>query len=348
MVKPLSPDQCREAIRLWKKHGENITAAAKEAGLPRTTMKEHIAKAQARGFDAPDPIPVIEAEGDLPSYEDVRSRLTSYNQKHIEGVNDSRNIYFDVPHKPFLIFFIGDPHMDSPGFDDRLFAAHMEIIRKAQKEFPTFTVNMGDILDHWPTGGRLGAKHHDAHITRKEALALVRGFLQAEGIDFACHILGNHDIWPGVDFATLMRQWTDAPIADWATYLHFRTSKGFEFPVFTAHDMPGHSMYNKLHALMRRAREDGTAQLHVAAHKHISGKGSDDNGHRGKVYWHMRVGGYKRADEYAWRLGLPEMVEGASGLAVINPDATMQDSRCHTFYDLQLGLEWAQFLRGRK
>ena len=176
----------------------------------------------------------------------------------------------------------------------------------------------------------------------------MRGFAPEEGLDFTLWLIGNHDQWPGVDFETLLRQWLTCPLVDWAAYITVTTSKGFAFRTFAAHDMPGGSVYSPVHALARRAREDGECDLYVAGHRHKGGQAKEPSGYRNKTYSYMRVRGYKRADEYAWVKGFSEEDEGATGMAVINPLARTQDSQCRTFYDLEEGLDWARFLTARK
>ncbi len=339
----LDHDEIQEALNALKQADGNKTAAAEIMNMTRSRLRRLLVKAAAQ----PEPEDTDDLVDDLPDYQQVKKRLAGHNQRYITDFYKQRWLNLRVPHRPFLQFFIGDLHRDSPGHDDDQFEADMGLIRRAQEDFTCHAINMGDVLDNWPLGGKLGKKHHDSHLTRKEALSLVRGFMCEEGIDFAVHLLGNHDAWPGVDFETLLRQWTKAPIVDWAAYLTVTTDKGFRFRTFAAHDMPGSSINNPVAALSRRAKEEGECDLYVAAHRHKGGQGKDQNGYRGKTYSYLRVRGYKLADEYAWIKGHSEEAEGATGLAVINPLARTQDSVCRTFYDLEEGLDWARFLTSR-
>lgn len=333
----LNPEEAR---RLVAKHG-GIRAAARASGLNYSTVH--------KWYNTPTSEPVVVEDdeidvNDLPDYDAVKSRIERYNPAHIRRFHKSHYVQKKVPHKPFLIWFMGDPHRDSPGHDTDMFNAHLDVVREAQERHTVLPVNMGDILDHWPTGGRLGKKHHDSHLTRAESLSLVRGLLQEEGIDWALHILGNHDAWPGVDFATLMKQWTRAPVVDWGCVFEVVTERGWNWTTFVAHDMAGHSMYNELHGLMRRAREDGGADLYVAGHRHTAAQGKAENAHRNRMYHSLRVGSYKKADEYAWNKGYGEQTEGASAFALINPLAKTMDGQCRTFLDLEEGLFFADQL----
>lgn len=328
------------------------SAAAREVGIPERTARKWLTSARDNhGVVTPDdPNEQWDEVNDLPEYSSVRDRIKSHNETYINHFNDRRSVTLQAKHSPILLFFIGDLHLDSPGFDIHRFDHDMEIISRAKHEFGgnCKTIFMGDLLDNWPLGGRLGKKHHDGHITRKEGLALAKGFLENERPDLDVLLLGNHDHWPGKEYEVLIRQWCNAPVIDWAGYINLVTDQGWTYYTFAAHDMSGHSMYNQIHGLARRAREDGTADLHVAAHRHHTGSAQEYNGHRNQTYNHLRVGSYKRADEYAHHKGFPDSSdEGATGLAVIYPDSKTQDGRCCTFYDLELGVDYGRMLKCR-
>jgi len=326
--------------------------AARSVGIPQTTFKYAVQKARALGLvpggtpDAPpSPAGVSEILEGMPSYSEAMKRVVEHNPQHIREFYDERSLTVRVPHRIFCKAFIGDLHMDSPGFDVDWYNRDMELIRRAQGELPTISVFMGDVLDNWPISGRLSKKNRQTAVTRKEGLALLRGFLQEEGLDLSVFLMGNHDQWLHEEFEVLVRQWTSAKVADWACTIRAVTEKGWGFSTFASHDMRGSSIHNPVHGLARRAREDGAADLYVAAHRHMGGQGKDQNGFRDRTYNYLRVRGFKRADEFAWSKGYPEENEGACGLAVINPFARMQDNVCRTFYDLEEGLDWAKFLR---
>ncbi len=337
----LDHDEIQEALNALKQADGNKTAAAEIMNMTRSRLRRLLIKAAAQPEDTGELV------DDLPDYQQVKKRLAGYNQKYIDDFYKERHLSLRVPHAPFMQMFIGDPHRDSPGHDDVKFEADLDLMRRAQEEFTCHLIQMGDILDHWPTSGKLAKKHHDSHLTRKESLALVKGFAREEGLDFALWLIGNHDQWPGVDFEVLLRQWLTCPLVDWAAQITVTTPKGFIFRTLAAHDMPGSSINSSVYALARRAREDGGCDLYVAGHRHKGGQAKEPNGHRGRTYSMMRVKGYKLADEYAWAKGFPEEEEGATGLAVINPLARTQDSVCRTFYDLEEGLDWARFLTSR-
>lgn len=303
--------------------------------MKRAKFEKNLAPAPAENFDTDD----------LPTFDEIRPRLER-NAKHIRRFERKHFLTFTV-RGPFAVPFIGDPHMDSPGFDFRQFMADMDAIREIGEVLPTFPINMGDLLDNWPAGGKLGKKLADGHLDRREALGLARAFLNGEmGVECVAHLIGNHDHWPGVDYAVLLQQWAKAPVIDWGAIITFKMPRD-DFVVGASHDYPGHSGHNSLHALMRRSREEGGCDLYVGAHRHMGGQGKVEDGHRGRTYHYMRVAGYKRADEYAWQKGFGQVKEGASGVAVVNPFSTSQDGICRTFYDLQDAADWARVIAKR-
>jgi hypothetical protein len=98
---------------------------------------------------------------------------------------------------------------------------------------------------------------------------------------------------------------------------------------------------------MRRAQEDGWADLYVAGHRHNAAEAAHENGFRKRRYNFMRVKGYKETDEYAWAKGFPEQAEGASGIVVIDPHSDTMTGRARTFLDLSEGVEYLNYLKAR-
>lgn len=282
---------------------------------------------------------------DLPPSGEVLERASKYSRRHIASFYREKSMTVKVKEPVFAAWFMGDPHLDSPGCDIAQARADLELIGAAQQEQTILAVNIGDTLDHWPTGGRLAKKLADGHLTAKEALSLAR-WLARDTVDWTAWLIGNHDAWAGLKFSELVRDWGGFRVADWGLFLHVE-SPGREWVIPVSHDFAGHSMHNPLHALMRRAREDGSGDLYVAGHRHTGAQGKVEDGHRKQTYNLMRVRGYKRADEYAFQKGYAEQAEGCSGLAVFNSNAKMQDGEIRTFYDLEEGLDWMRFLRAR-
>lgn len=206
---------------------------------------------------------------------------------------------------------------------------------------------MGDVVDNFQALGKLASKQANNHMSVKEGLAAARWFIRDCRVKWDAQLLGNHDMWGEEPYSQLVQEWArDAKTRfyPWAVTLSYQWDGG-AFTVFAAHDMKGHSQFNKLHGLMKRALVDGEADLYVGAHRHEAADGSEENGYRGKRYNYLRVKGYKRADEYAWVKQFPEQVGGASGVAVINPRSETMKGRCQIFYSIPEAAETLKMLR---
>lgn len=70
MFEPISDEQCRKVASLKAEHGSE-RAAAKAAGMPRTTFRRHLMRAAERGFMGFDPV--------LPGYE-IKTTATNFDE----------------------------------------------------------------------------------------------------------------------------------------------------------------------------------------------------------------------------------------------------------------------------
>lgn len=321
-----------------------VLEGAKRAGMKDSSFRRRLLSAEKhyglRPRESAQKVDIL----DLPDADEVWRRMRSYTRGHISRFYAEKSLNLTVRSPVFGAWFMGDPHLDSPGTDHARMLLDLDLIKDAQAEHDILAFNIGDTLDNWPKGGRLAKKLSDGPISAREALALTKSL--AGALDWTAWLIGNHDEWAGLNFRQLMQEWGQFRISDWGMFVHVDTP-GREWVIAMHHDFPGHSMHNPLHALMRRAREEGGADLYVAGHRHTGGQGKFEDGHRDRTYNIMRVRGYKRADEYAFQRGYAEQEEGCSGLAVFNANAKMQDSEIRTFYDLQEGLDWMRFLKGR-
>lgn len=334
-----------------RRHGQKsaICALAEDTGMDRHYINRCINRAKTWGIMYSDMIEpeIIPQEGDhLPNGREVleRAKLANLEAKRVRlAGHNFRKVL--VNKGPFAVGLIGDPHLDSPGTNLDQLERDMKLFAAAGVR----CINVGDLLDNWPTGGRLAKKLQDSKMSRTESLGLARWFILESGVRFDCHVLGNHDEWAGHDYSTLLHSWAaqaKSRLVYWGANVQY-VHEDFSFTLQAHHDFPGHSMYNSLHALMRRAREEGLCDLYVAGHRHTAAQGSEESGFRNKHYKYLRVKGYKEGDEYAFAKGFPQQKEGASAIAVINPYAETMEGRCRTFLDLTDGLDWLETLKSR-
>jgi hypothetical protein len=85
MFEPISDEQCQRAASLKTKHGSE-RAAAKAAGIPRTTFRRHIKRAAERGFMGFDPVlPGYEVKSTSAQMDDAGNVQKSWVKQHKES-----------------------------------------------------------------------------------------------------------------------------------------------------------------------------------------------------------------------------------------------------------------------
>lgn len=210
-------------------------------------------------------------------------------------------------------------------------------------------IQIGDILDNFHKTSKLASKQAANRVTKAEALGLARWLVRDSGVPWDAQILGNHCAWGDDEFAQLLQVWAREAkrphkFYDWMVKITYSWGDG-NYTVLAAHDFKGHSVHNPLHGLMRRSKEDGTADLYAAGHRHTAADGGDENGFRGKHFRYVRVKGYKDWDEYAHVKGFDQQSEGRSAVVVVNPHSETKAGRHRVFLDLAEGAEYLQMLR---
>lgn len=327
--------------------------AAKSLGVSHTTVQRRISEGIRRfGYNVEDFIPApvsVPQDDDLPPAAEVIARSISHNARYIEQSRRKWRRRIMVRPEPFAIAFVGDPHLDNAGHDAEAMHADLALLAAAGVR----CIQMGDLLDFFHKNGKLAGKQAANPITVKEAMSVARHVVRDSGVKWDAQILGNHDAWAEDEWAMMVAEWArQAPhphkVYYWMTELTYDWGDG-QFTVLAAHDFKGSSIYNPLHGNMKRALEDGTADLYASAHRHNAAKADMPNEFRGRNYWHCRVAGYKAADAFAFRGGFPqaEHNEGRSAVAVINPISESRDGKCRLFFDIAEGIEWRETLRAR-
>ena len=328
-----------------------VTEAARQMGRSEGWVRRRIESLPRWGMSVEA---ALEFKSDVIEDDDLGDGLSvilghmGKNDEYITGSRRGTTRRIIVRPEPFAIAFLGDPHIDNKGTDLKGLYRDVEALRASG----TRAVNVGDILDFFQHRGKLAEKQAHNRMTVKEGMSAARWLVRDSGVRWDAHILGNHDAWAGSNFASLMAEWARAAkhpsrIYDWMVRLVYAwgDGPGEQFSTLVAHDFKGHSIYNPLHGLFRRALEDGADDLYVAGHRHTAAEGSFENGFRGKQYTFLRVKGYKQWDDYAYQRGFPMQEEGAAALAVINPLSESKSGRCRTFPNILDGLEYLNSLR---
>jgi hypothetical protein len=119
---------------------------------------------------------------------------------------------------------------------------------------------------------------------------------------------GDHDMWSGKTGTTIyneMRERFDFPIVRGSSKCTLKMP-GVEYGIVSAHQLPGHSMYNDNHPQMRESRF-GTqgADIYLSFHNHKKSfhKQMVDTYKETKEQLFIASGAYKYADEYSRKKG---------------------------------------------
>ena len=264
--------------------------------------------------------------------------------------------WFPLQHKtnkPVGYAFVGDAHGDDDGHNVTQFDRDMDLLAKTEG---VEAVNMGDLTNNWPEGGRLASKWAEQRFTRKDAIAFIRWMLNLP-VRWRVLLMGNHDSF-GRDMEDLIREIArdkDLIIHKWEARFRVEFPNGRSVLIRCAHDFKGHSWFHELHGNIRSLLEC-PAHITVAAHHHDHAYMRRElpqvahlmNGNLPFIAHLARVRGYKHMDDYALVKGFPEHQEGASGMAVIDPTAKTGGGFVRFFMDIEEGCEYLTELRRKK
>ena len=170
--------------------------------------------------------------------------------------------------------------------------------------------------------------------------------MNSAGINWLCHILGNHDAWNDGPYLIKANAAPQVPVEDWQSRFKVCFPNGSSFKVHAAHDFPGSSIWNKMHGPTKASMLLEQADIYACAHKHEWAINQSENAQRGFVYHLIRSRGYKFIDSYADQLGYPSQQFGATITAVIDP-SDMGVTRIRCFPDLEEAAEFLSFKRSR-
>lgn len=237
---------------------------------------------------------------------------------------------------PYALAFFGDAHVDDPGCDIEYLAYCME---RVGADGNTHAINVGDLSNNWI--GSLSRLYAHQSATDDEAGELVGWLLDA--VPWLFVVLGNHDQWSPV--AKLLLRQRGIPYASHGAKLHVRRGET-TLIVDARHDHKGRSMYNPAHGQLSQNYRGSNADIIIGGHTHQSAYTLMRNGVTGQVSHCLRVSAFKRFDDYADQLGLPDQALSPIVLAVIDP-AREGVGMVMVHHDLDRGLAELEALRGK-
>jgi hypothetical protein len=362
---PLTPQEMRDAVlavaRVCMEPGftypkqpgakSAMEEAAKRLGMNPRTLTWRVQKAHNKAALTIEAAisdirrASLEEIETIPDGAEVLDRMAGQNATRIQKVRASMLRLIPVRAEPFAVAFFGDPHMDNKHCN--LAQLRTDVLTAKAAGFRA--IQMGDVLDNFHATGKLAAIQADNSVSVAEGLGLARWLIRDCGVKWDGHILGNHDAWlksPGFELMNGWAREAGTRFYDWSHNFEYRWDGG-SFKVTASHDFKGHSIYNPLHGNMKRALEDGWADLYVAGHRHNAAIGGAENAFRGRHYKFLRVKGYKDADSYAHRGGYQQQREGHSGVVVVDPTSETMEGRQRLCYDFSEAAEVLAMLKRR-
>jgi hypothetical protein len=342
MAQPaLTAEQLQEAWEAVCRY-KTVTAAARALGINPRTMQHRFDVAKhkfkmgaarlstgAQGVILPA-IPKAGATAE----ELIEARKREFLRAH-EAETAKQWMRFTIEEPaPFALAFVGDPHVDDRGCDWVTLERHLDLIEKTPG---MFGVGLGDWTNNWT--GRLARLYAEQPTGSKEAWTLAEWVLTRP--IWMLLLRGNHDMWSGA--GDPMRWIVDgAVLQDWQARFEVACSD-IIWRVHAAHDFPGTSMWNRLHAPLKRAKMSGhDADLYIAGHRHNWGLAEEQDEHSGRVAWLARAKGYKALDSYAANLGHGQAQNRGQTITAI---CTPADGKMRCFSDLDEAASYLTWLR---
>lgn len=332
------PGGVRELIEAYG----TLRAAARETGIPYSTLQGRLANEDRRPVAGPDELEYPELPGsELPAEQLIDQACVRFS-RHLAAREARR--WFEIKVKsndPIGVAFVGDPHLDSPGCNWPLLRSHIKIMEETPG---LYGVGIGDLTDNWV--GRLVRLYADAEVSKRQAWKLASYLLRDTDIRWLCHLLGNHDEWG--DGAALIKANAQAivPICEWQARFQLSFPNGSTAKIHAAHNFPGQSQWNNLHGAQKMALWGDPADIFVCGHLHSWAMAQGEQPHTGATYWLARARGYKHLDDFADRLGFGSQRHGATITAVIDPGAD-GPKRVTCFADLNDAADYLTWKRSR-
>ncbi len=310
------------------------------------TYYRRLNKAREEGYVVPwerdvSHVPVSLASPDMP-IEELVDHVTRRYETRQRALQERVwvPVRFHEP-GPLAISFLGDPHVDDNSCNWPRLREDLATINDTEG---MYAASLGDASNNWV--GRLASLWASQETSGRQGWQLVQWLLRAT--DWCLLIKGNHDLWLPNDVDPL--EWLKVPgtlTADWQARIEFCFPKGRSLRVWAAHDMPGHSQWNPLHAQQKRAKFTQEASLYISGHRHHWALAQHEDEWTNRVYWTARARGYKTADQYAEKLGHGQQQYGEAITAVVDPLAEAETAFIVCFANVQEAAQYLEWKRAK-
>jgi UDP-2,3-diacylglucosamine pyrophosphatase LpxH len=315
--------------RVQESAGRRIDWSLYQGEAPRAPLSPR--------FDPP-PIPA----DDIP-VEQLIDQLAERFERRAENAAAKRWMRFALHDAgPYVLAFVGDPHLDDNGCNWPLLKRDVELMRRPH----VHGIMLGDVTNNW--SGKLQRLYAHQDVSRDRAWKLAEWFWQA--VPWLLLVKGNHDIWSQSHGQGDPLDWMargSAALEDWQARIEVAAGE-HTLRVWASHDFKGSSLYNPLHGPMRAQRfSAGEADILAAGHQHhwelFSGEDADKTS---RPHWLVRARGYKYLDPHADRHQFASQQHGATIAAVIDPSRD-GPAAVQCYADLAEAVEILEFKRQR-
>lgn len=333
---PVTNEQKSQALELIKTHG-TLREASSASGIAKTTLHRWLQVARQDANQEKYTLPEM-PDDDLPIDQIVEHLHSRFKKR--KAYRESKK-WIPIKMKsdePIGLLWMGDPHIDDNHCDWDSLRAHLDIIRSYSG---VYGCSLGDYQNNWI--GRLGRLYGEQDTSHKTAWKLVEWLI--EEMNPLILIGGNHDMWSGSGDPLKWITRGHTILEDWEARIELQFPNGRNCRIHAAHDMPGHSQWNSLHAQNKMARFKSNASLYISGHRHNWALGQIELVEQETTAWLARARGYKFHDTYAFVKGFEQQRFGQAILQVIDPHNPSPVSWVQCFADPQEGAEYLQYRR---
>jgi len=317
--------------------------AGEALGIPRSTIydrcKAYEFETKMKSDSKPFSLPTEEEDDvDVEEIVDMLHKRFQRKKKHKES---KKWIQIGVEsNEPFGLLWLGDPHIDDNHCDWDTLKEHLSIINSHDR---IFGCSLGDFQNNWI--GRLSRLYGEQETSKKTALKLVEWLIN--NMKPMILIAGNHDMWSGAGDPLKWMAGHRAVMEDWEARIQLNFPNKTSIRIHAAHDMPGHSQWNPLHAQTKMAKFKSNADLYISGHRHNWALAQLEEVEQKKIMWLARARGFKYHDTYAFVKGFEQQNFGQSIMQVIDPRTDDPFLRHQCFPCPRVGLQWLRLLEAR-
>ena len=338
------------AGKQWTKEEHQLLEAFIERDLPYKDIAEqmgrtiHAVELKARkiglGHNQPKRDFTIQ---EVPSGELELADLLAINRKQFLARQEQKEVTKLLPidihiDGPIGIAIFGDPHLDDDNTDVGMIEDHIRIVKQTPG---MLAMCAGDYTNNWV--GRLEKLYAKQMTTRTQASMLIEWFFKS--LPWLMLVGGNHDAWnDGHSVLKLIGRITNSHYQKHGGRYELRFPNGQSCRLNARHDFKGRSWFSPSFGPNKAAIAGDRDHVYVCGHLHDDGYQTQRiSGVRTHA---IRVGAYKRFDEFAVENGFTEDDSSPCYVIVIDPSQKQTDDGFITvFTDLEKGAQYLTLLR---